>query len=52
MMKSFGQARRDIKSEEGSGAKVLAGSSGDPGLCLCGSPLTANWEDTNFYLRK
>lgn len=50
MMNSFGQARTDIESEEGSGTKVLAGSSGGPGLCLSGSPLTANWEDKNALL--
>lgn len=33
-MNSFGQARRDTESEEGSGTTVLAGGSGNPALCL------------------
>lgn len=34
-MNSFGQARRDMASKESSVTEVLAGNSGDPGLCLC-----------------
>lgn len=33
-MNSFGQPWRDTEIEEGSGTKVLTGSSGNLGLCL------------------
>lgn len=45
-MNSFGQAWKDIESEEGSGTKVLQGVLDIQVYAFCGSP----WEDTNALL--